>query len=77
MYEGYFNRWLTVNGAQEGNRLHLEGGVTFATLSDVIVQKYIRTGEEVKIFTEIQNVRCEAGESDVKDNKKKRFPFLE
>jgi hypothetical protein len=65
-----------VNETREENRLHLEGGVTCATRSDIIVQKYIRAGEEAEIFTEIQNVRCESKEGDEKDNKKKRFPFM-
>jgi hypothetical protein len=66
-----------VNGAREENRLHLEGKIARYTGRDVIVQKAIRTGEEAKLFTEIQNVRCESRESDEKDNKKKRFSFME
>lgn len=43
----------------------------------VIVQKAIWAGEEMKLFTEIKNVRRESRESDEKDSKKKRFPFVE
>ena len=63
--------------AKDENRLRLESGVTCYASRDVIVQKTIRAGEEVKLITEIQNVRCESIESDEKDNKKKRFPFME
>jgi hypothetical protein len=57
--------------------LHIEGKIARYPGSYVIVQKPIRAGEKAKLFTEIQNVCCESRESDEKDNKKKRFPFLE
>ena len=66
-----------MNKAREENRFHLEGKIALYICSIIIVQKAIRAGEEAKLFTEIQNVRCENRESNKKDNKKKRFPFME
>jgi hypothetical protein len=63
--------------AREENRLRLEGEIARYAGRDVIVQRAIWAGEKAKLFTEIQNVRCDSRESDEKDNKKKRCPFME
>ena len=63
--------------AQDDMLLHIEGKNPYYTGCDVIVQKTIRAGEEVKLFTEIQNVHREGRKSDEKDSEKKRFPFME
>ena len=61
---------------QDDKLLHIEGKIARYTSRDVIVQKAIRAGEEAKLFTEIQNVRCESRKSDEKDNEKQCFPFM-
>jgi hypothetical protein len=66
-----------VSRAQDEMLLHIEGKIFGYTGCDVIIQKAIRAGEEVKLFTEIHNVHREGSKSDEKDNKKKRFPFME
>jgi hypothetical protein len=50
--------------------------VACQTGRDVIVQNAVRAGEEVKFFTQIQDIRREGRKSDKKDNKKQRFPFM-
>jgi hypothetical protein len=66
-----------VIGAKDENRLCLESEATCYAGRDVVVQRAVHAGEEVKLFTEIQDVHCESRESDEKNDKKNRFPFLE
>jgi len=66
-----------VNGAEDDKLLQIEGKIAYYTGRYVVVQAAIRAGQQVKLFTEIQDVRRESSESDEKCNKKKRFLFME
>ncbi len=65
-----------MNGAKQLNRLKHKVDIAYDPGCDVVVQAAAWTGEDVKLFAKINNVRREGGKSDEKDNENKCFPFM-